>query len=56
MAPVYVLDGYYLGITALVTVAYQLFFFAIAFTMKFDKLTGQPLALPSSARSLSDGR
>lgn len=36
---VHVLDQYYLGITAIVTVAYQLFFFAIAFSLKFDKLT-----------------
>lgn len=36
---VHVLDDYYLAITFLVTVAYQLFFFAIAFSFKFDKLT-----------------
>ncbi|KAK5992889.1 hypothetical protein PT974_06312 [Cladobotryum mycophilum] len=36
---VHVLDDYYLGITALITVAYQLVFFAIAFTLQFDKLT-----------------
>lgn len=36
---VHVLDDYYLGITLLITIAYQLFFFAIAFTCKFDKLT-----------------
>lgn len=40
MAPTRVLDDYYLAITAIVTVAYQLFFFAIAFALKFDKLTG----------------
>ena len=34
-----VLDNYYLAITFLITVAYQLFFFAIAFSLKFDKLT-----------------
>ncbi|KAF4979838.1 hypothetical protein FZEAL_4032 [Fusarium zealandicum] len=39
MAVVHVLDNYYLAITAIITVAYQLFFFAIAFTCKFDKLT-----------------
>ncbi|KAH6999861.1 hypothetical protein EDB80DRAFT_725619 [Ilyonectria destructans] len=39
MAVVHVLDDYYLAITAIITVAYQLFFFAIAFTFKFDKLT-----------------
>lgn len=36
---VHVLDGYYLAITLLITIAYQLFFFSIAFTFKFDKLT-----------------
>lgn len=36
---VYALDDYYLAITLLVTVGYQLFFFAIAFSLKFDKLT-----------------
>ncbi|KAI5780732.1 hypothetical protein DFH27DRAFT_583044 [Peziza echinospora] len=34
-----VLDKYFLAITALVTIAYQLFFFAIAWTFKFDKVT-----------------
>lgn len=38
-APVHVLDDYYLAITFLVTVAYQLIGFSIAFTFKFDKLT-----------------
>ena len=38
-APVHVLDNYYLAITLLVTVAYQLIGFSIAFTLKFDKLT-----------------
>ncbi|KAI1488425.1 hypothetical protein F5X96DRAFT_645580 [Biscogniauxia mediterranea] len=37
--PVYVLDDYYLAITLLVTIAYQLIFFSVAFTLKFDKLT-----------------
>lgn len=37
----HVLDDYYLGITAIITVGYQLFFFAIAYTCKFDKLTGK---------------
>lgn len=41
MATVHVLDDYYLAITALITVAYQLFFFSIAFSFKFDKLTGK---------------
>ena len=36
---VHVLDNYYLAITILVTVAYQLLFFSIAFSFKFDKLT-----------------
>ncbi|CAJ2500485.1 Uu.00g033380.m01.CDS01 [Anthostomella pinea] len=36
---VYVLDNYYLAITLLITIAYQLFFFSIAFYFKFDKLT-----------------
>ena len=39
MMGVQVLDQYYLAITAIVTVVYQLFFFAIAFSLKFDKLT-----------------
>jgi steroid 5-alpha reductase family enzyme len=37
--PVHVLDDYYLAITLLITVAYQLIGFAIAFTFKFDKIT-----------------
>lgn len=36
---VHVLDNYYLTITLLITIAYQLFFFSIAFSLKFDKLT-----------------
>ncbi|KAF9048286.1 DUF1295-domain-containing protein [Hymenopellis radicata] len=39
MSPVHVLDPYYLAITVLVTIAYQLSGFAIAFTLKFDKIT-----------------
>jgi len=39
MAEVPVLDSYYLAITLLITIGYQLFFFAIAFCLKFDKLT-----------------
>lgn len=39
MAAVHVLDDYYLAITLLITIAYQLFFFSIAFSFKFDKLT-----------------
>ncbi|KAK3337287.1 hypothetical protein B0T19DRAFT_366122 [Cercophora scortea] len=36
---VHVLDDYYLAITLLITVAYQLLFFSVAFSFKFDKLT-----------------
>jgi len=36
---VYVLDQYYLAITVLVTTAYQLLGFAIAWTFQFDKIT-----------------
>ncbi|RKF54652.1 putative 3-oxo-5-alpha-steroid 4-dehydrogenase protein [Golovinomyces cichoracearum] len=39
MGAVYVFDDYYLAITLLMTVCYQLFFFSIAFSLKFDKLT-----------------
>ena len=39
MAPVHVLDPYYLGITILITIGYQLFGFAIAWTFQFDKIT-----------------
>ncbi|OCL07926.1 DUF1295-domain-containing protein [Glonium stellatum] len=39
MGAVHVLDNYYLSITLLVTIVYQLFFFSIAFSFKFDKLT-----------------
>lgn len=39
MAPIQVLDPYYLSLTLLVTIAYQLIFFSIAFYFKFDKLT-----------------
>ena len=39
MMTAHALDNYYLAITAIITVGYQLFFFAIAFTFKFDKLT-----------------
>jgi hypothetical protein len=49
MAGTRVLDDYYLSITLLITIAYQLFFFSIAFTLKFDKLTGRhpiPLSPP----------
>ncbi|KAM0255683.1 hypothetical protein ACHAQJ_005527 [Trichoderma viride] len=39
MSAIHVLDDYYLAITALITVGYQLAFFAVAYTCKFDKLT-----------------
>lgn len=42
---VHVLDDYYLAITLLITIGYQLAFFAVAFTFQFDKLTGQCFAL-----------
>jgi len=42
---VYVLDHYYLFITLLVTVGYQLFGFFVAWTFQFDKITGE---LPSN--------
>jgi hypothetical protein len=41
MAVHHVLDDYYLAITLLVTVGYQLVGFAIAYTCQFDKLTGK---------------
>ena len=40
MAEVHALDNYYLAITLLITIGYQLFFFSIAYSLKFDKLTG----------------
>ena len=49
MAVVHALDDYYLAITFLITVAYQLFFFAIAFSLKFDKLTGKLLVMQKEA-------
>lgn len=39
MAPVHALDPYYLGITILVTIGYQLSGFAIAWILQFDKIT-----------------
>ncbi|KAL8842529.1 MAG: hypothetical protein Q9170_000483 [Blastenia crenularia] len=39
MTVVHALDDYYLAITLLITIGYQLFFFSIAFSLKFDKLT-----------------
>lgn len=49
MAVVHALDDYYLAITLLITIAYQLFFFSIAYSLKFDKLTGN-----AQSRSLSN--
>lgn len=43
---VHVLDDYYLAITLLITIGYQLLFFAIAFSLKFDKLTGKFMIEP----------
>lgn len=39
MAPVHALDSFYLGITILVTLGYQLLGFFIAWTFQFDKIT-----------------
>ncbi|KAF9457199.1 DUF1295-domain-containing protein [Collybia nuda] len=39
MAPIYVLDHFYLSISLLATGAYQLLGFAIAWTFQFDKIT-----------------
>ncbi|PSS03733.1 hypothetical protein PHLCEN_2v3958 [Hermanssonia centrifuga] len=39
MSPAHALDRYYLAVTLLVTVAYQLLGFAIAWTFQFDKIT-----------------
>jgi len=36
---VHVLDDYYLGITAIITIAYQMSFFVIAWFCQFDKVT-----------------
>jgi hypothetical protein len=38
---IHVLDDYYLAITLLITIGYQLAFFSVAFSFKFDKLTGE---------------
>lgn len=50
MAPTHVLDDYYLGITALVTVAFQLVCFFVAFYFQFDKITGKATVLSASIR------
>ncbi|OAA73547.1 hypothetical protein ISF_00448 [Cordyceps fumosorosea ARSEF 2679] len=39
MAPTHVLDDYYLGITAIITVGFQLACFFVAYTLQFDKIT-----------------
>ncbi|KAF8972611.1 DUF1295-domain-containing protein [Flammula alnicola] len=39
MSPVHALDQYYLALTLLVTIGYQLSGFAIAWTLQFDKIT-----------------
>jgi len=39
MSPVHVLDKYYLGITILVTLGWQMMGFFIAWTLQFDKIT-----------------
>lgn len=39
MAPVHILDHFYLAFTLLVTVGYQLSGFAVAWTFQFDKIT-----------------
>lgn len=44
--PIHILDDYYLSITLLITIGYQLAFFAIAFSFKFDKLTGMAMRSP----------
>lgn len=54
MAVVHVLDDYYLAITALITVAYQLLFFSIAFSFKFDKLTGKKSCPSTLTTPLTD--
>ena len=36
-----VLDGYYLAITLLIIVVYQLIGFSLAYNFRFDKLTGR---------------
>lgn len=35
---VHILDDYYLAITLLITIGFQLFFFFVAWTFKFDKV------------------
>jgi hypothetical protein len=52
MVEVYVLDNYYLAITLLITIGYQLFFFAIAFSLKFDKLTGTVPLRPRASSNI----
>jgi steroid 5-alpha reductase family enzyme len=54
MAEIHVLDNYYLTITLLITIGYQLFFFSIAFSLKFDKLTGRSLNFPFSSPNIEN--
>lgn len=50
---IHVLDDYYLAITLLITIAYQLFFFSIAWRFKFDKLTGDTVPLTKQTTNSS---
>ena len=52
MTVIHVLDDYYLAITLLITIGYQLFFFSIAFSLKFDKLTGTSTIMTSDIEVL----
>lgn len=60
MAPIYVLDPFYLAITLLITVGYQLLGFFIAWTLQFDKITdftgGMSVALIPSIYRLSSAQ
>jgi hypothetical protein len=51
----HVLDPYYLSITVLITIGYQLSGFAIAWSLQFDKITGT-LAVSPALSLLSDLR
>lgn len=53
MATPHLLDDYYLGITAIVTVAFQLVCFFIAFYFQFDKITGPLPSIPPLPFSLA---
>jgi hypothetical protein len=56
MAVHHVLDDYFLAITLLVTIAYQLIGFSIAFTCKFDKLTGKSKYTPGQSLLVRERR